>query len=797
MALVRTIIVKLKDMKTSFFTRSIVKGAPSLWKMGISLGTLWILLMTATGAQAQTDGGTLVLIDAMTNEPIVGVAYEYGQQRGSSNLEGVIELDSWEANESESSSRGNAVPMLALSHIRYGTHQFSGDRLNALFEEGSVRLHPKNHSMSGVTVMAVRNSPSDRSVLTPTMEQQLSHDAGEVLTSVNGISSIRKSGSYGSDPVIRGAMSDQLTITMDQGAQAIAACPNRMDPPTSQIPMNTVSSIEIVKGPYALRYGHSYGGVIRFISDEMPFSEEPSWSGRSTIGVESNGFQRQSEGMIAYSSSKFALQLFGSAAGSDSYSNGAGVELPTAYERTSIGTRMSIALHSQVELSIAAHHNKAVDTDFASLGMDLISDETTVAQGKLRFFPADHTQGGHQWLDVSGYYTFVDHLMSNENRGGMKMMDMATEAETQTYGFRVEGMSLNGGSHLMYGADLHGETIDGLRTRTMLMGPMAGMTMSDSPWQESSRLAGSVFVENRWMSDVDEFRVTGRLGFVDSKISQPSQRFESLVSELDGGVMLEPGLSFGWIRNVDNDLELSVWTGFTTRAPSVIESYINSYPVGVDPYEVLGTPTLDPEKNLQADVILTKNTPNVTWMLNGFVSHQFDVISSRIDPSVMPVSMMSPGVRRMTNIDRARFVGADVMAQGFIGASLSGSIAASYVWAQDLERDEPMPEIAPFEVNLGLEGYLFGAQVVPSVDIRLVGEQDRVSPEYGEAITQGFWTADVGVRWLLSSRFTFDVGVHNVMDELYSEHLYRKVSGTQERLTAPGRSFEAKLSVQF
>lgn len=78
--------------------------------------------------------------------------------------------------------------------------------------------------------------------------------------------------------------------------------------------------------------------------------------------------------------------------------------------------------------------------------------------------------------------------------------------------------------------------------------------------------------------------------------------------------------------------------------------------------------------------------------------------------------------------------------------------------------------------------------------------------ESNEKINQGPHTplshqaekhADVGVRWLLSPRFTFDVGVHNVMDELYSEHLYRKVSGTQERLTAPGRSFEAKLSVQF
>lgn len=49
----------------------------------------------------------------------------------------------------------------------------------------------------------------------------------------------------------------------------------------------------------------------------------------------------------------------------------------------------------------------------------------------------------------------------------------------------------------------------------------------------------------------------------------------------------------------------------------------------------------------------------------------------------------------------------------------------------------------------------------------------------------------------MSSRLTLDVGVHNVMDELYSEHLYRKVSGTQDRLTAPGRSLEAKVSVQF
>lgn len=59
---------------------------------------------------------------------------------------------------------------------------------------------------------------------------KLSHDAGDFLSQSAFIGGIRKSGSYGFDPVLRGFKYDQINIVMDNGLSATAACPNRMDP---------------------------------------------------------------------------------------------------------------------------------------------------------------------------------------------------------------------------------------------------------------------------------------------------------------------------------------------------------------------------------------------------------------------------------------------------------------------------------------------------------------------------------------------------------------------------------------
>ncbi len=65
-------------------------------------------------------------------------------------------------------------------------------------------------------------------------QERLEHDAANILNQPPSFSSILKGGNYGFDPVFRGFKYDQLNVVMNGAQGATAACPNRMDPPTSQ-----------------------------------------------------------------------------------------------------------------------------------------------------------------------------------------------------------------------------------------------------------------------------------------------------------------------------------------------------------------------------------------------------------------------------------------------------------------------------------------------------------------------------------------------------------------------------------
>ena len=98
------------------------------------------------------------------------------------------------------------------------------------------------------------------------------HDAGQVLQQIPGFDAVRKS-IFGFDPVFRGFKLDQINIISDGALTTTAACPNRMDPPTSQIPINQVYEIEVIKGPHCFRYGPSVGATINFKSAVPVFSD--------------------------------------------------------------------------------------------------------------------------------------------------------------------------------------------------------------------------------------------------------------------------------------------------------------------------------------------------------------------------------------------------------------------------------------------------------------------------------------------------------------------------------------------
>ena len=94
---------------------------------------------------------------------------------------------------------------------------------------------------------------------------------------------IQKRGAYASEPVFRAFKYEQLNVQYDGGMKILNACPNRMDPITTHVIPEEIEKIEIVKGPFTVRFGQNFGGIINMVS-KTPESKEDGISGNVETG---------------------------------------------------------------------------------------------------------------------------------------------------------------------------------------------------------------------------------------------------------------------------------------------------------------------------------------------------------------------------------------------------------------------------------------------------------------------------------------------------------------------------------
>jgi len=158
---------------------------------------------------------------------------------------------------------------------------------------------------------------------------------------------------------------------------------------------------------------------------------------------------------------------------------------------------------------------------------------------------------------------------------------------------------------------------------------------------------------------------------------------------------------------------------------------------------------------------------------------------------------MSPGVRQFINIDEAFKTGFEVSWTQQLIAGLQHRLGIAYTHGQDLERDEPLPEIAPLDVRYVLSGSYLKDRLKPEITFRYVQEQSRVSPEFGETITPSFALVDISMSYAITDQLNVNVGVNNLLDENYYEHLNRSVRGANDPIFAPGRNLFTNLVFMF
>ncbi|MEA3461689.1 MAG: TonB-dependent receptor [Bacteroidota bacterium] len=646
-----------------------------------------------------------------------------------------------------------------------------------------------------VTVIAIHPGTDKTESLVLDYQDKLAHDGGALLNHVASISTIRKGGSYGFDPVFRGFKYDQLNLVLNGAQTASAACPNRMDPPTSQMAPNMIRKIEILKGPYALRYGNAFGATINFQSAPPQFTETKEGYGRFSGSYNSNGDIFRTEVLAGLSAKRVNLGLFAAWSQGNDYLSGEDHLIPADFMRTSFGARLGIRISESQLLKLSATRNLARDTDFASLPMDLRSDDTWMFSAAHDFYPSG---GNLKSWHTTLYGSYVDHLMDNFDKElDPRPVNASTWANTLNVGGRTEGAWSFSQSRLFSGADYRYEGAEGERTREFLMGPNAGNEVFDNVWQGGKIQRAGIFAEYHLRGASIKWIISGRVNLNHADITDPDPGFSDLYTETQSS-QVNPAISIGATKQFTEKLSFGAWLGRVQRSGSLTERFINYFPVGVDPYEMLGNPMLSSEINNQADLSLQWRTDQTSISLDLFVAYLQDPISSVIDTSLNPRMPGSPGVRQYININRAMTTGFEASWNQLLPFGMQHNLSMAYTYGQDLERKDPLPEIAPLDTRFQLSGSYFSHRLKPYLTFRYVIEQARISTEFGETITPAFALMDLGTSFRFKRVMVFSAGIQNLFDTLYYEHLSRSVRNAEATpIYSPGRCFFLSFSLDL
>ena len=730
-----------------------------------------------------SQGKIIQILDQQKKVPVTNIHYQYGAATGYSGEDGKIRIE-FQQNEP-----------LILSHIQIGNIKIDPEQVENAFKTGMLEVAFQAINILPVTVIQVHPDAGEKNNFTIPFQEKLEHDAGQLLEEFSSVSTIRKSGSYGFDPVLRGFKSDQLNLVIDGVQSATAACPNRMDPPASQIPVNMISKVEVLKGPYSLRYGNAFGGTINFKSSSPAFSEKLTPEGRLGTSYESNGSIYRAEGFAGISSPGTDIKLFGAYSKGNDYTDGDGLKVQSDFNRLNWGTKLGFKLGDQQKLGFFASNNRAKNVDFASLQMDLRSDNTWLLNATHSL---DFVGKKISVWNTTGYFTHVDHVMDNLSKVlNPRMVNAVTNATTLNYGGRTELRFDFDNQFAFAGADYRFESSEGIRTREMLMGPMAGKTLLDNVWQEAQIQRIGIFGE--WHAENAGFHwvISARLDYNAAKANVPAPEFEAVYSDLTSQY-LNTSASAGGTKFIGNNMSLGIWLGSAQRSPGISERYINFLPIGLDPYEMVGNPQLKPERNNQADLVFQYQTESTTLNFDFYYSFLRSYISSEIDTALAPRMSTAPGVRRFTNIDKASMYGFETGWKQLTTKYIVHELSLVYTHGNNEVTNEPLPEIPPLEFRYRLTGKLLKNKLVPEILFRQAFKQDRIAVSYGETKTPGFHVVDLKLKWVGVKKLTAVAGVKNVFDIAYYEHLARSIRAENTRpIYSPGRSFYFTLTYNF
>lgn len=635
-----------------------------------------------------------------------------------------------------------------------------------------------------------------RPEVTPATRSRVA-DSAALLQGLPGVAVVRNGPLTGS-PQLRGLSGDRVRTEID-GQTLTPACPNHMDPPLHYASPQFVDTAYVLPGiaPVSLG-GDSIGGTVIIRSAPPTFSRDDRWrpSGEfeSSYRGADDGFSLG--GRVGVADRRRRLSYQGGWQQGKELRYPGGRVRDTGYDLSQ--HRVQLAIDTLPGLwSLDLGLTRTRDAGTPALPMDMIEDDGYGAS--LRF------EGEHQLgpLEGSLFFHHTDHLMDNFSLRPAGPMRMASPAESDDLGLRLDTGLRREADLFRVGPQFTGNLFDAYQRNE------ATGARQDT-LNEASRWRAGLYAE--WQRDWSpEWRTT--VGVRNDNVLADASDVEHFFPAAAGDAAAFNARDHAF-TDVNLDATAAVrWSPWTwgsfeagaarkTRSPSSLERFLwtplSASAGQADGRTYLGNLDLDPEVSHQLGV--TADFHGDRWQIR--VSPFYNWVSDYIQGvPIARVDAAGRPVLRFQNLDLAELYGIDGDARWRVTTNVTVRGNLSYVRGTTDEPDDNLYRIAPLRGTVALD--LNWWRLDGSVEVVMAARQDDVAAYNAEPVTPGYtlWHLRAGFRF--NPHLRLDAGVENVFDELYADHLsgVNRVAGGDlpvgARIPGAGRFGYVSLSAKF
>lgn len=609
-------------------------------------------------------------------------------------------------------------------------------------------------------------------------------DGADYLQSIVGFSSVNSGAGTNGDVTFRGMFGSRIKILTD-GTENLGACPSRMDSPTSYISPESYDQISVIKGPQTVQYANT-GSAATVIFERSPeqFDADNHYRGQASVLLGSFGRLDHNVEVAAGDAQKY-IRLNTSRSVSDSYKDGNGTTVPSDWERWNADVALGWTPDSDTWVELtggkadgeAVYAGRAMDgSKFARESLGLRVEKRNVSDVIKKF-------------EVQVNYNFNDHVMDNYSLrefkpGGMMSMPMATNVARKTLNARMTVTNEWDNLQLITGIDSQNNQ-HSKRNGNLMTVYQNKPRIKDMEFQSIGgfgELSYQVSDNHKLVSGLrlDQVKVEAVESNQERKKTLPSAflRFENQHPDHDDG---KTYMGIGYVERMPDYWELF--------SPKSGNGHPNTFK------------NIDTEKTLQLDIGYQHEHGNFSSWASAYAG----VINDYILTTYLPTGNMGMLEAHSRNVD-ATVAGAEVGIGYQFTDAIQADLSAMYAWGKNTSDNTPLPQISPLEARVNLryiqDNYTLGAYW------RLVDGQNRISEREGNIVgydlkqSAGFGTLSLNGTYHVNDNMDLSVGVDNVLDRTYAEHLNKMGSSgfgfaANEQFNNIGRNYWARISMKF